>query len=129
MRQTLHVIVTTYTEPLAMVRECVTRLLVAPDPIYCEKTVYVCDDGHADPGGPEKLEMVRHLHRLGACFHACMLCMRRPLLNPGARVVSDTVGPHPNLGHKHWRACMRRACTRAPTGLLLPEHGLVAPLG
>ena len=70
VRQTLHVIVTTYTEPLAMVCECVTRLLVAPEPLYCEKTVYVCDDGHAKPGGPDKREMVAQLHHMGTIsFH------------------------------------------------------------
>ena len=66
MRQTLHVLITTYTEPAALVRECVTRLLVAPEPLYCEKIVYVCDDGHAKPEGAEKQKMVAQLQYMGA---------------------------------------------------------------
>lgn len=66
MRETVHVLVTTYTEPAATVRECVLRLLVAPEPIYMEKIIYVCDDGYSKAEGPKKREMVEELRLLGA---------------------------------------------------------------
>lgn len=65
-RQTVHVLVTTYNEPLAMVRDGVLRLLVAPAPMYMEKMIYVCDDGYAGPDGPRKRAMVADLRALGA---------------------------------------------------------------
>lgn len=65
MRETVHVLITTYTEPAATVRECVLRLLVAPEPLYMEKMIYVCDDGHAKAEGPKKKEMVEELRLLG----------------------------------------------------------------
>lgn len=65
MRQTVHVLITTYTEPAVTVRECVLRLLVAPEPIYMEKMIYVCDDGHLKSEGPKKRAMVEELRILG----------------------------------------------------------------
>ena len=68
MRETVHVLICTYTEPAVMVRECVLRLLVAPEPIYMEKIIYVCDDGHSKSEGPKKKAMVEELRILGAYF-------------------------------------------------------------
>jgi hypothetical protein len=65
VRQTVHVLVTTYTEPAYTVRECVIRCLVAPEPVYMEKHIYVCDDGHAKSEGPKKRAMVEELRVLG----------------------------------------------------------------
>ena len=48
------------------VRECVLRLLCAPEPAYMEKYIYVCDDGHAKPQGPQKRAAVGALRALGA---------------------------------------------------------------
>lgn len=69
MRETVHVLVCTYTEPAATVRECVLRLLVAPEPIYMEKMIYVCDDGHAKSEGPKKKAIVEELRILGTHIH------------------------------------------------------------
>jgi hypothetical protein len=65
MSQTVHVLIATYTEPAVTVRECVLRLLVAPEPIYMEKMIYICDDGHAKSEGPKKKAMVEELRILG----------------------------------------------------------------
>ena len=64
----MHVLVCTYNEPAVTVRECVLRLLVAPEPIYMEKIIYVCDDGHSKSEGPKKKAMVEELRILGANF-------------------------------------------------------------
>lgn len=64
-RQTVHVLVTTYNEPPDMVQDGVLRLLVAPEPVYMRKIIYVCDDGYASPDGPRKRAMVADLHALG----------------------------------------------------------------
>jgi hypothetical protein len=69
VRQTVHVLITTYTEPAYTVRECVVRCLVAPEPIYMEKQIYVCDDGHAKSEGPKKRAMVEELRVLGVSLH------------------------------------------------------------
>jgi hypothetical protein len=70
VRQTVHVLVTTYTEPAVTVKECVVRCLVAPEPIYMEKHIYVCDDGHSKSEGPKKRAMVEELRVLGTpCIH------------------------------------------------------------
>lgn len=66
--QTVHVLVTTYTEPADTVKECVIRCLVSPEPIYMEKYIYVCDDGHAKSEGPKKRAMVEELRVLGAVY-------------------------------------------------------------
>jgi hypothetical protein len=66
--QTVHVMVTTYGEAAEMIRECLIRLLAAPEPVYMEKFIYVCDDGHAKPEGPKKRQVVEELRVLGACF-------------------------------------------------------------
>jgi cellulose synthase/poly-beta-1,6-N-acetylglucosamine synthase-like glycosyltransferase len=63
--QTVHVLVTTYGEAAEMVRECVVRLLAAPEPIDMEKYIYVCDDGHAKPEGPKKKAVVEELRTIG----------------------------------------------------------------
>eukprot|EP00892_Ulva_mutabilis_P012255 jgi/Ulvmu1/9401/UM051_0029.1 len=64
-KQTVHVCVCTYNETAELVREGVIRLLVAPEPIYMEKIIYVCDDGHAKAEGPKKRAMVEQLQALG----------------------------------------------------------------
>lgn len=64
--QTVHVLVTTYGEAAEMVRECVVRLLAAPEPLDMEKYIYVCDDGHAKSEGPKKKAVVEELRTLGA---------------------------------------------------------------
>jgi hypothetical protein len=63
--QTVHVCVTTYGESAEMIRECVIRLLAAPEPLDMEKYIYVCDDGHAKPEGPKKQVVVEELRALG----------------------------------------------------------------
>jgi hypothetical protein len=68
---TVHVLVTTYGEGAEMVRECVIRLLVAPEPIDMEKYIYICDDGHAKPEGAKKRALVEELRTLGAPLHLC----------------------------------------------------------
>jgi hypothetical protein len=68
MRETVHVLITTYTEPAVTVKECLLRLLVAPEPIYMEKVIYVCDDGYNKAEGPKKREMVEELRLLGMQF-------------------------------------------------------------
>ena len=62
----MHCLIATYDEPADMVRECVLRLLVAPEPVYMEKLIYVCDDGSAKEEGKAKRDFVRHLRALGA---------------------------------------------------------------
>ena len=66
MTQTVHVCVTTYGEAAEMVRECLLRLLAAPEPLDMEKILYVCDDGHAKAEGPKKRAVVDQLRALGA---------------------------------------------------------------
>jgi hypothetical protein len=81
VQQTVHVLVATYTEEVELVRECIVRLLVAPEPVYMQKVIYVCDDGHARPDGARKAAMVRQLNMLGpfsyssqpTMSHACFL--------------------------------------------------------
>lgn len=68
--QTLYALITTYSESAEMVRECILRLLIAPEPIYMEKEIYVCDDGHSKREGPKKREMVEQLRILGT--YACV---------------------------------------------------------
>ena len=65
VKETVHVLITTYTEPAETVKECVLRLIVAPEPVYMEKQIYVCDDGHAKSEGPKKRAMVEELRILG----------------------------------------------------------------
>jgi hypothetical protein len=65
VKQSVHVLVATYSEQAEMVKECVLRLLIAPEPIYMEKNIYVCDDGHAKREGPKKRDMVEQLRILG----------------------------------------------------------------
>ena len=77
MSQTVHVLIATYTEPAVTVRECVLRLLVAPEPIYMEKMIYVCDDGHAKSEGPKKKAMVEELRILGGFFRSCITAVSR----------------------------------------------------
>jgi hypothetical protein len=90
IRQTVHVLVTTYTEPAETVRECVIRCLVAPEPVYMEKHIYVCDDGHAKSEGPKKRAMVEELRVLGAMLRNCVpmfwkCCSRSIVLLQNAR--------------------------------------------
>ena len=61
----MHVLITTFTEPAETVKECVLRLIVAPEPVYMEKKIYVCDDGHSKSEGPKKRAMVDELRILG----------------------------------------------------------------
>ena len=63
--QTVHVCVTTYGESAELVRECLVRLIAAPEPLDMEKYLYVCDDGHAKPEGPKKRAVVDELRTLG----------------------------------------------------------------
>lgn len=84
VRQTVHVMITTYTEPADTVRECLIRLLVAPEPVYMEKVLYVCDDGHAKSEGPRKRAMVEELRVLGTthlpiAVPVMLFCMRQDL--------------------------------------------------
>ena len=64
--ETVRVLIATYNEEPELVRECVVRLLVAPEPLYMEKIIYVCDDGYANPEGAAKKKMVEELNALGA---------------------------------------------------------------
>lgn len=64
--QTVHVLIATYSESAEMVKECILRLLMAPEPVYMEKNIYVCDDGHSKREGPKKRDMVEQLRILGA---------------------------------------------------------------
>lgn len=73
VRQTVHVLITTYTEPAHTVKECVVRCLVSPEPIYMEKHIYVCDDGHAKSEGPRKRAMVEELRVLGMHPFFCIV--------------------------------------------------------
>ena len=77
--QTLHVLITTYSESADMVRECILRLLVAPEPIYMEKDIYVCDDGHALRQGPLKRDMVEQLRILGMLRKTCIKQKQSPV--------------------------------------------------
>jgi hypothetical protein len=70
VRETVHVLITTYTEPADTVRECLIRLIVAPEPVYMEKQIYVCDDGHSKSEGPKKRAMVEELRILGMFLHS-----------------------------------------------------------
>jgi hypothetical protein len=70
VRETVHVLITTYTEPADTVRECLIRLIVAPEPVYMEKQIYVCDDGHSKSEGPKKRAMVEELRILGTLLHS-----------------------------------------------------------
>ena len=63
--QTVHVMVATYGESAELVRECLLRLLAAPEPLDMEKYLYVCDDGHAKAEGPKKRAVVEELRELG----------------------------------------------------------------
>jgi hypothetical protein len=63
--QTVHVLIATYSEPADLVKECVVRLLVAPEPIYMEKIIWICDDGYMKEEGKQKQRMVADLQSLG----------------------------------------------------------------
>jgi hypothetical protein len=109
--QTVHCLVATYTEPAELVRECVLRLLVAPEPLWMEKIVYVCDDGYHTAEGAKKRMMVQHLNMLGAppCTTSCLCCWRD---SAGARVA-------PACMH----ACMlAEPCTAARNSALRGMH-------
>jgi hypothetical protein len=43
--QKVNIMVCTYNEPMETVRACVQHLLDAEAPVYCEKVVYIGDDG------------------------------------------------------------------------------------
>ena len=62
----VYVLVATYSEPASLVRECVLRLLAAPEPLDLEKLIVVCDDGHALAEGAHKKALVESLNALGA---------------------------------------------------------------
>lgn len=64
--QTVHVLVTTYGETAEMVRECLIRLLAAPEPLDMKKIIYLCDDGHQKAEGPKKQAVIEQLRALGA---------------------------------------------------------------
>ena len=85
--QTMRVLVTAHDEPARAVRECVLRLLVAPEPVYMEKVLYVCDDSSDSPEGLQKAAMVEHLRAIGpsfsGCYHAGSIASHR-LLAGGA---------------------------------------------
>jgi hypothetical protein len=63
--QTVHVLIATYNEPADLVKECVVRLLVAPEPIFMEKVIWICDDGYMKEEGKQKQRMVADLQSLG----------------------------------------------------------------
>ena len=66
VRQTVHTLVTVLNEPEDMVRECVGRLLAAPEPAPMQQYIWVCDDGHDRSDGPRKRAVVADLRALGA---------------------------------------------------------------
>jgi cellulose synthase/poly-beta-1,6-N-acetylglucosamine synthase-like glycosyltransferase len=43
--QKINVMVCTYNEPMETVKACVVALLASPAPVYCEKVIYIGDDG------------------------------------------------------------------------------------
>jgi hypothetical protein len=43
--QRINIMVCTYNEPMETVKKCVEHLLKAEAPVYCEKIVYIGDDG------------------------------------------------------------------------------------
>jgi hypothetical protein len=75
--QTVHVLVTTYGESAEMARECIIRLLAAPEPLDMEKIIYLCDDGHQKAEGPRKRAVIEELRALGV--HSLHL-RNKPLL-------------------------------------------------
>jgi hypothetical protein len=90
----VHVLVTTYGEGAEMVRECLIRLLTAPEPIDMEKSIYVCDDGHAKPEGAKKRTVVEELRTLGV--PPAPLCLPGPCLTLPRRL--GLVVQWPQLG-------------------------------
>ena len=62
-------------------RECIIRCLVAPEPAYMEKNIFLCDDGHAKTDGPRKRAMVEELRILGnyLCWFCCRLALASSL--------------------------------------------------
>lgn len=63
-----------------MVRECVVRLLAAPEPLDMEKYIYVCDDGHAKPEGPRKKAIVEEFRMLGMFLESTMFVLYLQLI-------------------------------------------------
>lgn len=49
--QTIHVLVPVCGERAEVARECLLRLLVAPEPVYMEKVLHLCDGGGGGGGG------------------------------------------------------------------------------
>ena len=98
MTQTVHVLIATYTEPAVTVRECVLRLLVAPEPIYMEKMIYVCDDGHAKSEGPKKKAMVEELRILGVLLQVHDMSCPCSRFSGHADIDDRSNGEHALLG-------------------------------
>lgn len=48
--QTIHVLVPVCGERAEVARECLLRLLVAPEPVYMEKVLHLCDGGGGGGG-------------------------------------------------------------------------------
>jgi hypothetical protein len=69
----VHVLIATYNEPADLVKECVLRLLVAPEPIFMEKIIWICDDGYMKEEGKQKQRLVADLQSLGALPSCAMV--------------------------------------------------------
>lgn len=130
----MYVLVATYSEPAELVRECVLRLLAAPEPLDTEKVVVVCDDGHALAEGARKRAFVAALHDHGAppppCEAPC--CFFRPalMLHCMSLQRKNMITKHPFALQLHCAACgvlLRRP--RGPQAVRFRHHWqrLVAP--
>jgi hypothetical protein len=69
MSQTLHVLVDASNTSIVQARECVMRLLVAPEPVYMQKQIHVTSARHThgdwDTHDAALRQMLSELHTLG----------------------------------------------------------------
>eukprot|EP00892_Ulva_mutabilis_P001282 jgi/Ulvmu1/11154/UM071_0038.1 len=63
--QTVHVLIAACGRPADIVRECVLRLLVAPEPVYMEKVLHVCCGRGGGDEARRVAAMVEQLRALG----------------------------------------------------------------
>lgn len=72
--QRINVMVCTYNEPAETVKSCVEYLLASESPVYCEKVIYIGDDGAKKKFqcSEDKRVMCEEFHKRTPSAHLCL---------------------------------------------------------
>ena len=86
--QRINVMVCTYNEPMETVKSCVEYLLASEAPVYCEKIIYIGDDGAKKKFqcSEDKRVMCEEFHKRAPPEHVPLLtsCLRNSRRVPGS---------------------------------------------